>query len=187
MKDYGVFANLVVIACSLASAATAIRLAFMKRSKWQPPEESLPAVAARFATLLTMITIALLYVFGARIGLTWLAIITVLLFGTAIISLALAIKTNITYSFFYPNKDEKSRKLGGNVLTDEASQIKRDKGLTEQQLFDDAQGDKDLVWTKPSQAAVNVRSTISFILLIGFGTCSLAAAAMLVVVFTESR
>jgi hypothetical protein len=73
------------------------------------------------------------------------------------------------------------------VLTDEASQIKRDKGLTEQRLFDDAQGDKDLVWTKPSQAAVNVRSTISFILLIGFGTCSLAAAAMLVVVFMASR
>jgi hypothetical protein len=72
------------------------------------------------------------------------------------------------------------------VLTDEAAKIKRDKGLTEQRMFEDAQGDKDVVWTKDSQASVNTRSTLSFIFLIGFGTCSLAAAAMLVVVFTAA-
>jgi hypothetical protein len=53
-------------------------------------------------------------------------------------------------------------------------------------MFEDAQGDKDLVWTKDSQAAVGIRSTLSFIGLIGFGTCSLAAAAMLVIVYIKN-
>jgi len=40
MKDYGVFANLVSKWPDRSlSAAAAITLAFMKRSKWQPPEE----------------------------------------------------------------------------------------------------------------------------------------------------
>jgi hypothetical protein len=52
-------------------------------------------------------------------------------------------------------------------------------------MFEDAQGDKDLVWTKSSQATVNLRGTLSFIGLIGLGTCTVAAAAMLVVVSTS--
>ena len=177
----------MAIAGSLASAATAIRLAFMQRTKWQPPEEALPAAAARFAALLAMLTIALLYVFAARLGLVGLAITTIVFFLTAIISLTVAIKTNIQYSFHYPSTNsEKDRKLGGDKLTQEASRIRKDRGLTEQQLFEDAQGVKDLVWTKASQSAVTIRSTLSFIFLIGFGTCSLAAAAMLVVLFTRT-
>src|SRR5437016_5409267 len=128
MKDYGVFANLVATAGSLASAAAAITLAFMKRSKWQPPEEALPAVAARFAALLAVIVIALLFVFAARIGLTWLALVTVSSFAIAVFSLVLAIRTNIKYSFYYPAKaTETNRKLGGDVLTEEAAQIQRDR------------------------------------------------------------
>jgi hypothetical protein len=180
MKDYGVFANLVAIAGSLASTAAAVTLAFMKRSKWQPPEEAVPAAVSRFAALLAVIVIALLYVFQPSLGLTWLAIIAVLFFAIAIISLVIAIGTNIKYSFYYPEKRERDRKLGGNVLTEEAIKIQQKKDLTEQQMFQHARGDKDVVWTKGSQAAVAIRSTISFIGLIGFGTCSFAAAAMLV-------
>jgi hypothetical protein len=125
-------------------------------------------------------------VFAARVGLTWVAIIAVLFFVIAIVSLAIAISTNIKYSFYYPKKKEEDRKLGGDVLTEEAQKIRRETGMTEQQMFEDAQGDKDLVWTKASQAAVSIRSTISFIGLIGFGTCSLAAAAMLVAVYIKA-
>lgn len=180
MKDYGVFANVVAVAGSLASAAAAITLAFMKRSKWQPPEEAVPAVASRFAALLAVIVIALLYVFGPSLGLTWLALIAVLFFVIAIASFVVAIGTNIKYSFYYPEKRERDRKLGGSVLTEEALKLQQKKGLTEQQMFEHAKGGKDFVWTKGSQAAVAIRSTMSFIGLIGFGTCSLAAAAMLV-------
>jgi hypothetical protein len=183
MSEYGVFAQIVAIAGALASAAAAIGLAFMKRAKWQPPEEALPAVASRFAALLAMIVIGLLYVFGPRIGLVALAVITVLFFTIAIVSLVIAIKTNITYSFYYPDGDEKNRKLGGNTLTEEAARIQQQhKGRSEQELFVDAHGNKDLVWTKSSQASINIRSTLSFIGLIGFGTCSLAAVATLVAV-----
>jgi hypothetical protein len=72
------------------------------------------------------------------------------------------------------------------LLTDEAVKIQREHHLTEQRMFEDAQGDKDLVWTKASQAVVAIRSTMSFICLIGFGTYSLAAAAMLVAVYINA-
>ncbi|GEM_PF-4367761 len=183
MNDYGVFANLVTVAASLASAAAAVRLAFMKRSRWQPPEEAVPAAVSRFAALLAMIVIALLYVFGRKVGQVALACITILLFVIAVVCLIVALRTNVRYSFYYPKRNhETDRKLGGDVLTEEAMRICKEKGLNEQQLLEDAQGDKDLVWTKASQASVMTRSTLSFIGLIGLGTCALAAAAMLVVI-----
>jgi hypothetical protein len=183
MNKYGVFANVVTVAASLASASAAVRLAFMKRSKWQPPEEAVPAAVSRFAALLAMIFIALLYVFGSHVGQVALALITVALFVVAVVCLTIALRTNVKYSFYYPKRNhEVDRKLGGDILTEEAARIRRDKGLSEQQLLEDAQGDKDLVWTKTSQASVMTRSTLSFIGLIGLGTCALAAAAMLVVI-----
>lgn len=187
MNHYGVFAQLVAIAGSLASAAAAIRLAFMKRAKWQPPEEELHKSTLKFAGLFSMVVIAILFVFGARWGQTVLAVLALVLFVIALISLTLAIRTNIKYSFYYPAaRVEANRKLGGSVLRDEAAKIQAEKGLTEQQLFEDAQGDKDLVWTRDSQASVNIRGTLSFILLVGLGTCTLAAAATLVAVFMDS-
>ena len=87
MNDYGVFAQIVAIAGTLASAVAAITLAFMKRAKWQPPEEALPSVASRFAALLAMVVLALLYVFGPRVGLVPLGIVTVLFFAIALVSL----------------------------------------------------------------------------------------------------
>lgn len=183
MSKYGVFANLVAVGASLASAAGALRLAFMNRSKWQPPEEAVAAAASRFAALLAMVVIALLYVFGPAIGQIALGVTTVVLFIIAVLCLGVAINTNIQYSFYYPKVGrEKDRKLGGNVLTEEAMRIRQQNGVNEQQMLEDAQGDKDLVWTKASQAAVNMRSTLSFIGLIGLGTCTVAAAAMLVVI-----
>lgn len=184
MSEYGAFANVVAIAGALSSAAAATTLAFMKRSKWQPPEEALPAVAARFAALLAMVVIALLYVFGARIGLNALGIITVVFFVIAVAALRMVISNSVNHSYYYPPAEiEANRKLGGNVLTPEAARIQQERGRTEKQMFHDAQGDKDLVWTRRSQSAVNVRTTLAFIALIGFGTCSLAAAATLVATF----
>jgi hypothetical protein len=87
MKDFGIFAFLVTIVTSLAAAAGAIRLAFMKRTKWQPPEEVVASGTSRLASLLAMVFIALLFVFGARVGLAPLGGITVLLFVIAIVAL----------------------------------------------------------------------------------------------------
>lgn len=185
MTDYGTFGTIVAIAGSLGSAFAAIKLAFMKRAKWQPPEEAVPAGTAHLAGLFGMLVIALLFVFGAKLGLLGLAIATIVLFVIALICLLASIRTNIRYSYHYPDKSESNRVLGGSILTEEAKNIKKEhNGRKTQLLFEDAQGDKDLVWTRDSQAAVHIRSTLAFIFLIGCGTSSLSAAAMLVVVFT---
>lgn len=183
MKDFGVFAFLVAIVTSLAAAASAIMLAFMKRAKWQPPEEVVASGTSRLASLMAMVFIALLFAFGARIGLVPLGVITVSLFLIAIVALTMTISTNIKYSYYYPAaKNEPNRKLGGSVLTPEAAKIKATHNQTEQEMFVDVKGAKDKIWTRESQASVNIRSVISFIALIGFGTCALAGAGMLVAV-----
>jgi predicted RND superfamily exporter protein len=187
VSEYGVFANVVAIAGALSSAAAAITLAFMKRSKWQPPEEALPTATSRLAALLSMVVIAILFVFGNRIGIVALAGVTIAFLIIAIVALVVVIYYSTNYSYYYPGHEvEANRKLGGNVLTDEAERIREKKRRTIKQMFDDAQGDKDLVWTRASQTAVSIRTTLSFIALIGFGTCTLAAAAMLVAVAGSS-
>lgn len=183
MSQFGNFANIVAIAGSLSAAAGAISLAFLKRAKWQPPEESVPAAVPRVSALISMVFIALIYVFGAKLGLILLGVITVTCLGLALWALIIAIQTNTSYSFFYPARIEADRKLGGNVLTDEARKIKQEKGISEQQLFMDSQGDKDVVWTRESQSHVQVKSTLSYIGLIAFGTCALASASTLVALF----
>jgi hypothetical protein len=183
MSQFGEFAGIVATAGSLSAAAGAISLAFLKRAKRQPPEEAVPAAVSRVSALIAMVFIALIYVFGAKIGLVPLGVITLACLLLALWSLITAVQTNTTYSFFYPERAEANRKLGGDTLTDEASTIKEQKGCSEQLMFLDAQGDKDLVWTRESQSRVQVKSTLSFIGLIAFGTCALASASMLVALF----
>lgn len=181
MTDYGVLANIVGTVTSLAAAGGAITLAFTKRAKWQPPEEAVPKAVSRVAGLVTMVGVALLYAFSTTLGVGWLAAITVGGLALTVGALSVAITTNIKHACYWPEDPiEANRHLGGDVLTGEASRIARERGLKLQQLFADAQGDKDLVWTRDSQAAVHIRSTLSYILLIGAGACSLAAAGMLV-------
>jgi hypothetical protein len=72
MSQFGVFANIVATAGSLSAAAGAISLAFLKRSKWQPPEEAVPAAVPRVSALISMVFIALIYVFGPKMGSTLL-------------------------------------------------------------------------------------------------------------------
>lgn len=184
MSEYGVFAQLVAVVGCLAAAAAAITLAFMKRARWQPPREAVPEATARLSALITMVAIALLFVFGARIGDVGLAIIAVVLLVVALIALRTSIRTNTTYSFDVPapNPDD-SRVLGGHTLTDEARDIVRRHKLTESQLLADAKFNKDLVWTRDSQADIQSRSAFAFIALIGAGSSCLAAVGMLVALF----
>jgi hypothetical protein len=183
MSDYGVFANIVATAGTLAAAAAAITLAFQKRSRWQPPEESVPAGVSRVSALIAMIFIAIIYMFARSLGPGLLAILSVVCVIAAVGALMVAIYVNTTFSFHYPSDAEADRKLGGNILTEEAARIKKEKQLTEKQLFIDAQGDKDLVWTKASQSSIQIKSALSFIGLIAFGTCALAAVSVLVATF----
>jgi energy-coupling factor transporter transmembrane protein EcfT len=183
MSDYGAFANVVGVAGSLAAAVGAITLAFKKRTRWQPPEECVPAAVARVSSLIAMVFVALIYVFAKAIGPFILAVLAIVCLIIAMYALIQALTTNVRYSFFYPNSEETNRKLGGSELTPEAANIQKATGQTVQQLFSDAQGKKDLVWTRQSQAEIQVWSTLSFIGLIAFGTCALSSASMLVAVY----
>jgi hypothetical protein len=165
---------------SLAAAGAAITATFTKRAKWQPPEEVVPSAVSRLSALLTAVGIANLWAYRADLGEGWLSVIAVVGFAVALSALTVAIRTNIECSYFYPaQRTEKNRKLGGDQLTAQAKNIEAEHGLTAQAMFEDAQGDKDLVWTRASQANANVRSTLSFIVLIAVGSCALAAAALL--------
>jgi hypothetical protein len=181
MSHYGVFADVVSSVTSLMSAAGAIRLAFMGRARWQPPEEVVSSGVAKLSSLVTAVGIALLWVFRAELGVRVLAIVAVVAVLLALVALAMAINVNIRHAYYYPvARKERNRKLGGATLTDEAAKISRERGRTAQMFLEDAQGDKDLVWTRSSQAMVNITSTLSFIVLIASGSCALAAAGLLV-------
>ena len=181
MNEYGVFANIVAIAGSLAAAAGALRLAWMKRSNWQPPEESVPDAVGKFASLFAMIIIGFLYAFAESLlglrGLAWLSFVCFLL---ALVFLATTIFVNVNYTFESNRDGEVIRVLGGKHLTTEAAEIASDKNQTEQQMFEDGQWDKDLIWTRKSQATFQIVSTISFIGLISFGTTAVAAISNLI-------
>lgn len=180
-NEYGVFANLVAIVGSLTAAAGAVSLAFLKRSKWQPPKEVVADGTARVSSLATAVFIGLLYVFGRRIGQVPLGVLAAVLVVVAIWALTVSIRTNTRYSFYYPDDGQEAhRLLGGDALTEEAAEIVAARKQTEQQLLTDARGKTDLVWTRGSRAAVASRSTLGYLALIVAGSCSLAAVAMLV-------
>jgi len=182
MTDYGVFANLGATVSSLVAVTTAILLGFQKRARWQPPQEAVPFAVSRFASLMTALGVGLLYVFAGQMERWVLASLAVGLFIVAFAALLVAISVNIRHSYYYPARAiEKNRTLGGDQLTAEAAGIQHNKGCNPQQMLEDAKGKKDLVWTRKSQASVAIRSTLSFVILIGAGGCCLAATGMLVV------
>jgi hypothetical protein len=177
LNKYGIFADVTGTALALAAAAGAISLAWTKRTKWQPPEEAVPNATARLASLGAMVALALIYAFGSTVlGFRGLAILAVAAFSIALLALACTIYLSITRSFLRANG---KRTVGGFRLTEEAEQIRKTKQLTEQQLFSDAQGRHDLVWTSSSRAWAHIAMNFAFLGLILSGTIALSAAAAL--------
>ena len=182
--DYGVFAQIVAIGGSLAAAAGAFTLGFVKRSRWQPPRETVPDGTSRLSSLITIVFVGLIYVFGAQVGQIALGSLAAVLVVAAVWALTVTITTNIGYAYHYPEpKTEANRVLGGDELTPEAEAIRaKRKNRSIEDLLIDAHGQKDLVWTRPSQARIAVRSTLGYIALIAAGACAIAAVSMLVAI-----
>lgn len=181
LSDYGVFAQIVAIGGSLAAAAGAFTLGFVKRSRWQPPRETVPDGTSRVSSLITIVFVGLIYVFAGRVGQVPIGALAVALVLAAVWALSVTINTNINHAYYYPaDGAEAHRVLGGDELTAEAREIHARHGPEAQQLLIDAQGRKDLVWTRRSQARIAVRSTLGYITLIAAGACAIAAVSMLV-------
>lgn len=174
MSQYGIFADLAGTALALSAAATAIGLAWNKRANWAPPEEAVPAGVARMASLGAMIGLAAIFALGKRLGVERLLAMAAACFVVGLIGLAVSAYLSVTRTFTYADG---KRTLGGFRMTSEAAKIAKRKQQTEQQLFYDAQGDHDLVWTRGSRAAAHVAITLGYIALILCGTIALTAAA----------
>ena len=174
MSKYGIFADIAGTALALSAAATAITLGWTKRATWQPPEEAVLKGLARLTSLGSMIALAAIFVLGKSvIGPRWLLIDAATLFLVAVVALLVSIYLSVTRTFSYEGR----RVLGGFRLTAEAARITKEKGQGEQQLFTDAQGDQDLVWTRGSRAAAQIVVVIAYLMLVLCGTIALTAAA----------
>ena len=100
----------------------------------------------------------------------------------AVVALVVSVYTNTRYSFTRPISHKPGsaleRVLGGHELTAEAKQIAEDRGMEPQALFKNAGYDKDLVWTRHSQALVQSASVLGFIALQSSGSVALSAIAI---------
>jgi hypothetical protein len=181
MADYGALSGVVAVSGSLIAAASAIGLGWMRRAKWLPPEEAVPGGTAKVSALICAVVIGLLYARRTQIGfgpLCWAAGACLVV---AVFALLSSVFVNTTYSFIRRQRGRPaSRILGGWTLTEEATSIRKQKNLSVHQLFENANFQPDLVWTKPSQAGVLVISTFGFIALQAGGSIALASAALVV-------
>jgi cytochrome b561 len=99
---YGPLADLVKSAGFLVAATLALSLGWMKRagSSWVPPEEAVPKATTASASLVTMVLLALLFVFLDRPErMPILAAATVLFLIFALIGLFFTIYFMKTYGF----------------------------------------------------------------------------------------
>jgi hypothetical protein len=188
IDEYGPLAGTVALAGCLMAAASAVGLAWMRGARWQPPEETLPGGAAKFAALVCAVAVAILYVIGpselGMRGLAWTASASVFI---SIVAFLLCLYINTSYAYIRRDRAAGSRKdnrvLGGYELSDEAKDIKGRKDMKHadpQRLFEFSGYEANLVWTRHSRAVIQVISTTSYLVLQGFGSIALASAAILV-------
>ena len=180
--DYGQLKEVVAAAVSVMAAASAIGVAWLRRSRWMPPEESVPGGTLRVAGLLSAVAIGILFIERRELGPHWLLLIAAISGFFAVVLLSVSIYTNTRYSFVHPESNKRGAKLvrtlGGNELTAEAKGIGIKRRMEPQALFENAGYDKALVWTQASQAIIQVTSVLGFIVLQSSGSIALSAVAI---------
>jgi hypothetical protein len=183
--DYGVLKDVVTVAGSLIAATYAIGLAWMRRAKWMPPNETVTGGTAKTSALLCAVIVVVLYLLRTQIGFANLAYFALGLLPGVLLGLSVSIYVNTAYSYtkraVTPHgQNIEERVLGGFSLTEEAKKISAKKGKLAQALYENSNYQRDLVWTQGSQAALQVASTLGFIVLQVCGSLALATASMLV-------
>jgi len=184
---YGSLADTVKGVGFLLAAILTISLGWMKRSgsSWVPPEEAVPKATTRFASLITAVLLAFIYVFlhqPERIPI--LAIVT---FLSLVISLTgLLFTTYVIKAYGFPatrrnwrGKEIHTIKLGGIEFTHDAAEAIKIRNVDADHLLQEAQGDLNLVFTKISVAKIHLSVTASFLALQSFGSLALGGAGLL--------
>jgi len=187
VAKYGSLADTVKNAGFLLAATLTLSLGWMKRSgsSWVPPEEAVPKATTRFATLITSVLLALLYVFLRQSDrVVMLAIVTAVSLVIALIGLLFTIYIMKTYGFEttrlnWRKKEVKTIKLGGTELTHDAKEDIRVTHVPLDHLFRRAHGDLSLMYTKGSIGKTHMAVTVTFLVLQSFGSVALAGAGLL--------
>lgn len=185
---YGPLADMIRAAGFLLAAALTLSLGWMKRSgsSWVPPEEAVPRATTRFASLITAVFLALLYVFLRQPNRTTpLAIVTLFSLVFALIGLLVTVYIMKNYSFPATRKNWRGKeiqtvKLGGSQYTHDASEAIRIRHVTVDRLVQEAQGELTLVFTKASVAKIHTLVTATFLALQACGSVALGGAGLLI-------
>lgn len=182
MEAAGNLQDVVSTAGALVGVATAISLAWMRRARWMPPEEAVTGATVKVSALICAVIIGALYIFRDPLGVVLVSVLGLTTLVVTLLSLVTSIRTNTQYSFVRrspgANGITENRILGGHSLTEEAAHIATEKHMGHQQLYENANYTADLVWTKGSQADVQVKSTLGFIFLQVSGSVALAAISI---------
>lgn len=183
MPELGILTGLVDDVGALMAAGLALTLAFKGRNKWEPVEEDIPNVSVRIVGLLTAVGVGILYfksVTGTNANIyMWLAIMfsIILLVGLFFYILLITIYTYVDVKA--PTGASESKKvIGGFSLTDDAKEALK-KYKTVQEVYFKAAYEKDLVWTRPSQALAKFSFLFAYFLIITGGCFALASGAIM--------
>src|SRR6266404_2011000 len=129
----GPLAFVVKFAGFVIATGIAIRLGWMRRSRWMPPEETVPDATTKMASLFTGVAVVLLYMAsGSPNQYGIYGIIIAVAFVATLVTLATTIYLSTTLSF---QGRAGTRVLGGFKLTSEAAGIHEDRRVNEQELF----------------------------------------------------
>ncbi|WP_213290449.1 hypothetical protein [Bradyrhizobium sp. sGM-13] len=187
MSDYAVLGQVVGTAGVIIAAGGAITLAFKGRERWEPVEEDIPRAPAKVAGLLAAVFIVVIFVLTrGRRDIDWLLSLLIICGVATVIGLFLYVWLIQTQMFTAiiavdARRTRSTKVIGGLSLTSNAraALAKKQGPKTIQQLFEGAAYDKDLVWTRSSQALAKLLFLAAFLMLQVFGSLSLATAAIL--------
>jgi hypothetical protein len=187
--DYGVFAKIVAVSGTILAAGSAIGLGWRRRAKWEPIEQDVPAGPQKVGSLVSAVSIALLFAFlndlkyARTLGTTaaWC------LGGTIVALVVYTLLFSIVYekeaiaAGAQPPKTVRVKVIGGTWLTPVArAKLGFDGAETIQDLYDGAAYNKDRVWPKIAQQLAQALFILAYLGLVCAGTIALACASILV-------
>jgi hypothetical protein len=186
LSDYGVFADIVGVVLTGASAVATIAVTWRgKIERWQPPQEVLPQGARNVATVLSFIGIAL----------CWLNVDSTNWKLSQLWGVALAIALVVFFAAYYavfdwrcftlvePGKKAKPVKrkiVGGFWLTPQARSLVV-RGKSEKALLYESAGNIEGIWPRASLTVARTTLALLFIGVMTTGTVGMTAWGAIVV------
>lgn len=186
--DYGALTPVVAGVVSAFAALGAIGFAWRGRANWEPAEEDLSRGPAKVGGVVSVVVLAVLWVFvgkgGSLAPLGWIAGITGLITVVSLITYGLLVNSYL-YDRIVSEKPEESRTIkivAAATFTPYAkASMAKEPDLTIQELFAGSAYDPDKIWPRSARGRMKAAFALSYIGLTVFGTTAVAATAMLLI------